>query len=174
MTIKLISTVLIILFLAVSGFTQKRFELELSLEKPELLLGVDINIVKVKITNLTEKDISTGEAAMIKFYLSRCPKDKDTDCRAKGDIYFAGVLPSSRWRDIKPKESTEAEINLSKLSWDDVISPNFELTTPNNFYTVPARRSYFFAESETAELKSQAAGQAEKKYRSNQIEVITR
>lgn len=146
---------LMIFLLSVNVHSQdQKIEVEISLKNPNVRMTAKSVQVKVKITNMSDRTISTSDFEWLGLSLSKCPQaDK---CQVRGETSVASaVIKSER---LKKYQSVEFEVDLANLYWNDITSSVIDFNQPKNLITVPFTHKYLSAKLAISSEKKEISG----------------
>jgi hypothetical protein len=113
MKLKFLFSILLICFLAADSFAQEKdFDVSISIKDQTLLQTSGDWLVKVKITNLSDKALNTRDCGLIFRFRKTAPESKSAN--ALGNYALQERL-------IKQNETFEFEANLKNLRWIEPV-----------------------------------------------------
>ena|ERR1700733_12481040 len=144
MKVKLTLAAFALVLLSINVFSQERkFEIALSLEKPELFTFKPTP-VKIKITNLSENTVDIRNDMLVTLVISRLPQEKES--ATVGRERFDAIVPIPKALALLPlNEFAEFEVTLNDLYWMDSTQSTMDFKRRPNFRAVPPRKNYFYA-----------------------------
>lgn len=168
MKVKYLFSVLILVLFSSNLFGQD-FNVEISLDNANFRSIKNLNPLKIKIINKSEKTLNTKTLLPLRFYFSKCPQTES--CNTREDNLMASAKLKEKM--LGKGESFEFQINLADLHWFDPMSSVWDFSEPKNIQIVPASNKHFFVDAAVIKqyVEQGSSGEFPMKavYRSNEI-----